>query len=144
MRITDAIRKSLRSAGSHRPTFPLLLAVGAMLGLLFGAVLLAPPASTPAAASGLGAATVLVSNDNNGGRVTKLELDRNDLSGPIPSSLGNATNLTAHPSNNASEVILRWNPGDNATVHKIVLKKGDSGNWEEWDSRPAGRTDRLR
>ena len=42
--------------------------------------------------------------------------------------LGTASNLEATPGPGVGEVTLRWEPGDNATVHQVAWRKG-SENW---------------
>ena len=50
---------------------------------------------------------------------------------------GNATNLTARPSNKAAgDVILSWTPGANATVHVVAFKKANGSEFRTqkfWD-----------
>ncbi len=163
MEITAAIRKALRHANPHRPTLPLVLAVGAMLGLLFSAFLLAPPASTPTTASGPTALTGSVATDR-----AALVDSYNATKGPnwqnrthtssskwsswTPVSPGRPgqqqppgvpTNFTASTGSNPGVVTLRWTPGANATVHQVDYKEGDNGQWRTWSSQLSGNASRV-
>ena len=51
--------------------------------------------------------------------------------------LGNPTNLTAETGVDAGQVILRWKPGANATVHEVALRK-QGENWDDRRRRFAG------
>ena len=57
-------------------------------------------------------------------------------------SVGVPANLTAETGANAGQVILRWTPGTNATVHRVEYKK-DGGNWRTWSSQLSGSTSRV-
>ena len=51
--------------------------------------------------------------------------------------LGNVSNFTATSGANASEVILRWTPGANATAHEVYYQVAGA-SWEHWSSTLAG------
>ena len=53
-------------------------------------------------------------------------------------TLDNPTGLTATPGSHAGEVVLRWTPAANATVHWIYLARADGADSRYWDTALAG------
>ena len=59
--------------------------------------------------------------------------------GASPSgTLDHPTGLTATPGSHAGEVVLRWTPAANATVHWIYLARADGADSRYWDTALAG------
>ena len=52
--------------------------------------------------------------------------------------LGNPTGLTASPGAQSGEVVLRWTPAANATVHWVYLMKEDGTDARYWPQAQAG------
>ena len=62
---------------------------------------------------------------------------------PESAPLGNPTGLTAEPGSGSGEVVLRWTPATNATMHWVYLEKVDGTDGRYWPHAQAGNTARL-
>ena len=51
---------------------------------------------------------------------------------PESAPLGNPTGLTAEPGSGSGEVVLRWTPATNATMHWVYLEKVDGTDGRYW------------
>ena len=51
---------------------------------------------------------------------------------PTSAPLGNPTGLTAEPGSGSGEVVLRWTPATNATMHWVYLEKVDGTDGRYW------------